>query len=182
MKHINNFFSFITESENNILIDIIRKENEDSVIDVLYSSFGFLESSKESLRKRIQPRLSNGLSIYLSLNGNIVGCYLLNEKSAQTFINEIKKGEINDFPPSETEIYIDNIKGRGLQGIALSIYPEFRNMGLGKMLKDWVYNLNYDYIWGVADKKLGNINHWKSRRSIMAESPNRWATIEFFNN
>jgi hypothetical protein len=182
MKYLNSFHLFLSESQNDIIIDIIKPEHEDAVVDVLYSSFGFLEDSKESLRKRIQPRLSNGISIYLSLNGNIVGCYLLNEKSVQTFIDDIRSGRINDFPESETKIYLDNIQGRGLQGVALSIYPEFRNMGFGKMLKDWVYNLSYDYIWGVADKKLENIDYWKSRRNIIAESPTRWATIEFFKN
>lgn len=182
MKYLNSFYSFISESKNDVLIDVITPDKEEDVIDVLYSSFGFLEDSKESLRKRIQPRLSNGLSIYLSLNEKIVGCYLLNEKSANTFIEQIKMGEIKDFPSDETKIYMENLYGKGLQGIALSVYPEYRNIGFGNMLKDWVSNLNYDYIWGVADKKLGNINHWKSRRMILAESPSRWATIEFFKN
>jgi len=131
MKHINYFTSFINESKNNVAIDIITPDKEDAVVDVLYSSFGFLEDSKESLRRRIQPRLSNGLSIYLSVDNSIIGCYLLNEKSAQTFIEEIKRGDIKDFPPTETKIYLDNIEGKGLQGIALSVYPEFRDMGFG---------------------------------------------------
>ena len=94
---------------------------------------------------------------------------------------KIKEGKINDFPKEETKIYIEQeIMGRGLQGIALAVNPELKGLGLGQSLKDWVKNLNYDYIWGVADKKLENIENWKNTREILAESPNRWATIQFF--
>ena len=182
MRNIMDFKRFLNESSQNIQINIITPEKVEGVIDILYENFGFLEKDKESLRERVYPRLLNGLSIYLELNGKVEGCYLLNEKSAQTFIEEIENNKIKDFPKDQTKIYIkEKIEGRGLQGIALAINPELKGLGLGQMLKDWVKNLNYDYIWGVADKKLENIENWRNTRELLAESPERWATIQFFN-
>ena len=161
---------------------MITPDKVEEVVDVLYSSFGFLENDKESLKQRVSPRLLNGLSICLSIDNKVEGVYLLNEKSANDFIQEIKEGKIKDFPAEETKIYLNKeIIGRGLQGIALAINPELKGSGLGQSLKNWVKNLNYDYIWGVADKKLENIDNWKNSREILAESPTRWATIQFFN-
>ena len=182
MKHLKPFMGFINESLENIEIGIITPDKVEEVVDVLYSVFGFLEKDRESLKERVSPRLLNGLSICLSVHNKVEGVYLLNEKSANDFIQEIKEGKIKDFPAEETKIYLDKeIIGRGLQGIALAINPELKGSGLGQSLKDWVKNLNYDYVWGVADKKLENIDNWKNSREILAESPTRWATIQFFN-
>ena len=181
MKNILSFTSYLNESNENLEISIITPDKFEEVIDVLYSVFGFLENDRESLKNRVSPRVLNGLSICLSIDGRVEGVYLLNEKSANDFIREIREGKINDFPKEETTIYIEQeIIGRGLQGIALAVNPELKGLGLGQSLKDWVKNLNYDYIWGVADKKLENIENWKNTREILAESPNRWATIQFF--
>lgn len=181
MDNIKGFYRFIKESKNVVEISTITPDIEEDCLDVLYKVFGFLEKDKESMRIRVQPRLSNGLSIALSIGGTIIGCYLLNEKSAQIFIQEIQEGKIGDFPPDETKIYFSgDIQGNGIQGIALAIDPEYRDMGFGKILKEWAKNLGYDYIWGVSDKKLENIDQWRKERQILAESPTRWATIQIF--
>ena len=182
MRHLKQFKGFLNESIGNIEIGIITTDKVEEVVDVLYSVFGFLEKDRESLKERVSPRLLNGLSICLSIDNKVEGAYLLNEKSANDFIQEIKENKIKDFPSEETKIYLDQeINGKGLQGIALAINPDLKGSGLGQSLKDWVKNLNYDYIWGVADKKLENIENWKNTRELLAESPTRWATIQFFN-
>jgi len=181
MNNLIGFNRFLNESKDSVVISNITPDIEEECLDVLYNVFGFLEKDKESMRLRVQPRLSNGLSVALSMGEKIIGCYLLNEKSAQIFIDEIHEGKIGDFPPDETKIYFSgNIPGKGIQGIALAIDPEYRDMGFGKMLKGWAKNLGYDYIWGVSDKNLENIDQWRKERQILAESPTRWATIEIF--
>jgi hypothetical protein len=174
-----NYKKFL-ESISNISISKIQNSDIDDVIDVLYSVFGHLEVDKEALKKRVTPRLLNNLSIKISLNNKIVGCYLLAEKSAQEFINDIKLDKIKDFPLNDTKIYYDNITGNGIQGIALAISEEHRGMSLGKELKNYAKNLGYDHIWGVQDKRLENINFWMKTRELLAESSSRYATIEFF--
>ena len=175
---IKKYTKFI-ESYNNI--SIIQNDDINDVVDILYECFGHLEDSKETLKKRITPRLLNNLSVKITLNNKIVGCYLLAEKSAQEFINNIKTNNIKDFPLNNTKIYINEINGNGIQGIALAISKKYRGLNLGKQLKNYAKNLQYDYIWGVQDKKLENINFWKKTRKLLAESNNRYATIEFFN-
>lgn len=177
-----NFTKNPNQKNPEIKIVKINSRLENEVVDFLYEVFGFLEKDKESLRKRISPRLSNGISIALLIGGKIEGCYLLNVKSAEEFIEEIKQNKIKDFPVESTRIYYKKrIKGIGIQGIALAVNSKFRKMGLGNLLKKEVKSMGYDYIWGVSDKKLENIEHWKKERELLAESPERWATIEFLS-
>jgi hypothetical protein len=63
-----------------------------------------------------------------------------------------------------------------LQGISLAILPDYRKLGLGKKMKQYVNGLNYDYTWGVQDKKLNNIDFWTKTREVFAESNTHFAT------
>lgn len=173
-EYINIFENF---NNNRIVIEVIKQDDNDGCIDVLYSNFKDLVSSKEELLNKIKPRLNNGLSICLKNEGQVVGVYLLNQNSINNFIESVKRNEVYDFPYNETIITLDeDLSDNGLQGIALSVLPEYRGAGYGTMLKNYTYNLGYDYIWGVQDKKLENIEQWKRTRKIFAESPTRYAT------
>lgn len=174
MKYIRLFENFNPE------ISVIIPEDNDDVIDLLHEVFGFIDS-KEAIKSKILKRLNNGLSIKISYDGKIVGCYLLAEKSVNEFIDDIENDKISDFRKSETSIDLPNDPGNyGIQGISLAVLPEYRDLGLGKMMKDYVKGMGYDYIWGVQDKKLKNINFWEKSRDVFAESPTKYATIEIF--
>jgi len=174
MKHIEIFENFGTE------ISLINPSDNDEIVDILFEVFGFIDD-KEEIKSKISKRLNNNLSIKIKYNGKIVGCYLLAEKSVNDFIESIEKDQISDFRKNDTKINIDyKLSDNGLQGISLAILPEYRNLNLGKKLKEYTYNLGYDYIWGVQDKKLKNIDFWKNSRNVFAESSNRYATIKIF--
>ena len=174
MKYIRIFENFQPE------ISEITPEDNDAVIDVLHETFGSLDS-REVIKSRIQKRLNNGLSVKIVYDGKIVGCYLLAEKSVNQFISDIEEDRVSDFRKNETSLDLPTNPGDyGLQGIALAVLPEYRDLGLGKNLKDYVKNLGYDYIWGVQDKKLKNISFWEKNRDVFAESPTKYATIEIF--
>lgn len=177
-KDIERFLNF-TESyiSNNIKISKIEPYDNDSIIDILSVVFKIVDD-KETIRNRISKRLNNNLSVKIEIDGKIVGCYLLAEKSINEFISDINDDKLKDFPKKSTKILIDSdFSDNGLQGISLAILPEFRGFNLGSKLKEYTYNLGYDYIWGVQDKKLENIEFWKRTRDIIAESPNAYASI-----
>jgi len=172
-ENINNFKEF----SDKIKIEIIREIDNESCVDVLFSNFKNLVSSKDELFKKIQPRLNNGLSICLKKDEFVIGVYLLNNKSINSFITDIRRDIVSDFPSNTTKITLyEDLSDNGLQGIALSVLLEYRGNGYGEMLKKYTYKLGYDYIWGVQDKKLKNIEKWTRTRKIFAESPNRYAT------
>lgn len=159
-------------------ISKIEEQDNIQVVDILAINFGFIDSKEEILRK-IKPRLNNNLSIKVEIDDKIVGCYLLAEKSVNFFIDQINSNQLKDFPKDETKIYLnDKLSDNGLQGISLAVLPEYKSKGIGKALKEYTYNLRYDYIWGVQDKKLQNIEFWKNTRDIIAESNTHYATIK----
>ena len=82
--------------------------------------------------------------------GKIVGFYIFNE-------NQLNRKE-----------YISN----GLQGVALGIDPEYKGLGLGKLLINYpIDNMGdrYDYIWGMHLKSLKNIDDWLKRRELISD-------------
>jgi GNAT superfamily N-acetyltransferase len=173
MKYLDSYNSYGAS----IKISLIGESDNSKVIDVLWSNFNRLVGSKQELLDKIKPRLNNGLSVYLSFRGDIIGVYLLNEKSINDFIKSIRDDLVSDFRRDDTIITLDeHLSDNGLQGIALSVLPKWRNMGYGRMLKEYTYGLGYDYIWGVQDKGLNNIEYWTRSRKVFAESSNRWAT------
>lgn len=174
MKHLMLFENYTTPQ-----VSLIEEEDIPGVVDVLYAAFGHIDD-KVTIATKLRPRMCNGLSLKLTLGDQIIGCYLLHTKSINQFIKEIREGLIKDFKAEETQIRLEEkVNDKGLQGIALSVLPQWRGQGYGELLRDWYSrDLRFDYVWGVQDKKLGNITHWQKTRSIFAESPTHFATIK----
>jgi hypothetical protein len=165
------------DNKRDIRVEKIKEIDNIGSIEVLYSSFSKFVKSKEELLNKIRPRLNNDISICLKLDNKIIGVYLLNNKSINDFIESIYKDEVSDFKIDDTIITLtEQLSDNGIQGIALSVLPEYRGMGYGNLLKEHIKKSNYDYIWGVQDKKLNNIHHWLKTRKIFAESSTRYAT------
>lgn len=70
----------------------------------------------------------------------------------------------------------------GIQGVALGVSSEFKNLGIGKMLINYPATLGYDYVWGYQLKALDNINDWLKRRKIYSETGNMFTTYQIFNS
>lgn len=79
---------------------------------------------------------------------------------------------------------IDNLKHyiglKGIEGVALAIKPEYRNLGYGNLMKDYSVetNKNYDYIWGMQLKDLQNVKDWSKRRRIVFDSGDLIITLQ----
>jgi hypothetical protein len=79
---------------------------------------------------------------------------------------------------------IENMKHylglKGIEGVALAIKPEYRNLGYGNMMKDYSIetNKNYDYIWGMQLKDLQNVKDWSKRRRIVFQSSDLIITLQ----
>lgn len=113
------------------------------------------------IAKTLETDVDWYISKKLTVNGKIVGFYLLNEKN----VNEVVEPEYS----FEDLAKYDN--KRGVEGIMLMILPECRGYGFGDMLKELPKALGYDYIFGQQLKNLNNLTDWLKRRRLVGELP-----------
>ena len=66
--------------------------------------------------------------------------------------------------------------------MALGVFSEYKNSGIGKMLIEYPKTLGVDYIWGYQLKALENINDWLKRRKIYLQTPGLYVTYQIFND
>jgi DNA polymerase III alpha subunit (gram-positive type) len=115
-----------------------------------------------------------------------IGAIIFNKKeylakkeviSFQVFIKQ-------DNPIPSEATAINNITDEmvGIQGVALGVSSEFKNLGIGKMLINYPATLGYDYVWGYQLRALDNINDWLKRRKIYSETGNMFTTYQIFNS
>lgn len=77
---------------------------------------------------------------------------------------------------------LPNKKGLvGVEGVLLAVDETIRGKGFGNQLKDYVLNLNYDYIWGKQLKSLNNLKDWLKRRELVGTTYDCYITLELFN-
>lgn len=106
--------------------------------------------------------MDTDISIVVTVDGELAGFYFLAEHNIPK-INNV------DYAQFENK--------RGLEGIALGVFPKYKNKGVGKRLIEYTQqNMNYDYIWGMQLKSLENINDWLKRRKIYYESSHLYIT------
>jgi len=166
------------DSFNKLNISVIRSDEVDDVVDLLGQSFGHIDSNSE-IKRKLYNRITNGLSIRAKIDNKIVGVYLVAEKSAKKFLEDVLDGRLDSHKNAKIFISKNLISDNGIQGIALCVDKDYRGLGIGNKLKSYFNNLKYDYIWGVQDKRLNNINHWTKSRVIFMEDDNYYCTIKF---
>jgi len=104
-------------------------------------------------------------SFVATVGGEIAGFY---------FISAIPIPQIEGIPYDEFE---DTV---GVEGVALGVFPEFKNMGIGKkLIEQSQTTLDADYIWGMQLKSLKNIDDWLKRRELYYETPTYYITYQF---
>jgi len=87
--------------------------------------------SKEASYRYLKSVVNWDLSVKLTLDNKIIGCYLFAE------------GSLDE--------YTDNFIGqKGVEGVALVLEKQYRNFGFGKLLIEYSETLPYDYIWVSA--------------------------------
>lgn len=155
---------------------VIRKfkiEDREQVMDLLIKAFSHLMSA-EKIPAYTDFYTNYNKSIVVDKNGEIVGLYLLGDRSLS---KGIKNERIN-------KIYVnleEYDKKIGLEGVALVVKKSERGNGLGSKLKDYVRTLGVDYVWGIQYKDLGNLQQWLRRRKLAAENNYLNITVEDLN-
>lgn len=116
--------------------------------------FAFLGLDTSAILAKTDWSISRGLEI----DGELIGIYLLAKANDPT----------------------GRLKGRGLEGLALAIRPEFQHSGLSDILLRYTETLGFNYIWGYQDKRLNNIEFWLRTRKILMETPEFFITYRIF--
>ena len=114
--------------------------------------------SKEETYEYLEEAVNWELSVKLSLNDKVIGCYLLTEHDLE---------------------YEEFVGKKGIEGVALVILEEYRSFGYGKMMIAYTENLPYDYIWGEHLKGIGNLEQWKKRRNFVFDGGDVWITAKY---
>ena len=150
-----------------------RKYNAETDFDVIfkrlpeiYSKLGDMWTS-ELIWSNIAP-VNEELSIIAEVDGEIAGFYFLNDEPIM--------------PGGDQEVYDKLSTLTGLEGVALGVFNEYKNLGIGKMLIEYPKTLGFDYIWGYQLKALDNINDWLKRRKIYVQTPGLYVTYQIFKD
>lgn len=149
---------------------IYRKYNPETDEDVVYDKLDEVFSKTKLPKKALWGMIGDfdyNLSVVAVVDGNIAGFYLLREEP---------------IPEKEGEEYEMLSKLRGVEGVALGVFNEYKNYGIGKEMIEYPKKLGFDYIWGYQLKSLENINDWLKRRKLYAENSYMYVTYQLFNN
>ena len=148
----------------------IRQYNEETDFKQIYSRLPEIYKNigwpVEAIWAEIEPVES--ISVVIDVDGKVGGFYFLRESN-------IPAGG----DPKAYEILKDL---RGVEGVALGIFEEYKGLGFGKKLINYPSTMGYDYIWGYQLKSLGNIDDWLKRRKIYADTEGLYVTYQIFNS
>lgn len=139
----------------------VSEDRIDEILEVAAQVFGDVNSQDE-IKEFLNDETNFDISKMVLVDDNVVGCYLFNET------------QINDFLDGHNDIMLEDISKyenkKGIQGLGLALLPEYRNIGVGKELRNIPLEMNYDYIWGQHLKGLHNIDNWlKFGRRVIAD-------------
>lgn len=180
---------------DNITLECLQKKHFDDVIDlseeIINTNHRYGSPSVFQMRMRIKS--SPTFSVVLLDKNIVIGGYLFREESnilhefglteqklswAEQNMHRIKKNKRN-----MTQNLIQSLKkykGRGIEGVALFVRKEYRNLGLGKTLLEYPYEYlskHFSYIWGGQEKDLNNLYDWLKRRELIYDTGTCFYTI-----
>lgn len=129
------------------------------------------------------------LSVKAVVDGKLVGFYFLTPSSILDSIGFYctKDKDISmDYIPKvgkheNCEVFIDlnqYVDKKGVEGVGLGVDPNYKGMGIGRMLIEYPQTLDFDYIWGMQYASLGNIRDWLKRRELVAITPGIYFTLQ----
>lgn len=150
----------INEQKNNVTIRKLKRDDLGEIDKNIEQIFKKTNLSRETIW-RMMGDVDPELSIVALVDGKLAGFYFLNE---------------GNIPKTPSDTYEKLKDKRGVEGVALGVFEPYRNMGIGKKLINYTQNMDYDYIWGMQLKSLGNITDWLKRRKIYYENPDLYIT------
>ena len=157
---IKRYLQFIKESHENFIIESITENDIDDVLEICAKVFGDVDSA-EDVKSYLGEATNWNISKKAVINNKIIGCYLFNEDSIVDFL---------DGKDCVLENLSKYTSKKGIEGLGLALLPEYRNMGIGKEMRNIPLDMDYDYVWGQHLKGLHNIDNWtKFGRRIVAD-------------
>jgi GNAT superfamily N-acetyltransferase len=140
--------SFLNESKDNIQIRKLKPSDLPIIKENLSKVYDKLTLSNDEIFDMIEY---DNNSVVCTVDDDVAGFYFLKA------IN-IKKFKEVDYTQFKNK--------KGIEGIALGVFPKYKSKGIGKKLIEYAESLDFDYIWGEAYEQLGNLQHWLKRRKF----------------
>ena len=155
------YFEIIASSvstQNNAIIRIMTEKDYSIIYNRLADVY-----SKTGLPNKVIAGLLQGYShertLVATVNNQVTGFYFIGDN--QISLPEDKR---------QQRIYNTLKKLKGIEGIGLGVFPEFKGKGIGrKLIEASQKDSHADYIWGMQYKSLENIKDWLKRRKIYAD-------------
>jgi GNAT superfamily N-acetyltransferase len=116
------------------------------------------------LRAYLDDHADWALSRALRVDGRLVGAYLLKERPVTAEAPEARGSDVD--------------RPGAVEGVGLVVAPEGRGRGWGRLLRDQPRALGYGVVWGLQDKRLGNLDRWLARRTLVHDIGHSWVTAE----
>lgn len=148
-------------------IDYIGSQNKSDIDECLNICHIVFEKHSLNVRSYIRNMAEWDISLKAIVDNRIVGCYILNNDQYLFGSNTgVDVSEYRDL--------------RALHGVGLAVLPEYRNLGIGRALRDFTETMGYEYIYGMHLPSLNNLEHWKKVREVIYTSPNMHITLKDF--
>ena len=80
-------------------------------------------------------KLTSQHFLIAEIDNKIVGVYLVAEKSAKKFLEDVLDGRLDSHKNAKIFISKNLISDNGIQGIALCVDKDYRGLGIGNKLK-----------------------------------------------
>jgi hypothetical protein len=149
----------------------IRKYNPYKDFNRIYENlsnvYHMVGMTNDEILKEIEP-IDIEHSIVVEVGGDLAGFYFLKRKDIPEKINPEIYNTIKDL--------------RGVEGVALGVFDEYKNLGIGKSLIEYPQQMGYDYIWGYQYESLKNLKDWLKRRKYYGfdDDENAHVTYQVF--
>lgn len=189
---LRNLIRLVLESEVAELVDEVKlerisKDEINTIINACDSTVqmpNFDKVCSESPMQRIQNLTNWDNSVKLTVNGEIVGFYLFSDQTPYEFMNQLEQYGLN-FDIKSEDLYNDLKSKKGIEGIAVGVYEDFRGKGYGRKLLEHPKSMGVDYIWGIQTRGISDIDKWLKRRELLSQASTPdgqefWLTVQRF--
>jgi GNAT superfamily N-acetyltransferase len=153
------------EKTENVTIRKMTEQDTNIIYNKLEEVFDKTGLSNEEIWEELEG-WDKSLSLVALVGDKIAGFYFIGN-------HPIPKG-------GEDYEKFKNLKG--IEGMGLGVFKEYKNLGVGKKLIETTQQLPVDYIWGYQFKSLKNIDDWLKRRKIYYENAGIYITYQMLKN
>jgi hypothetical protein len=164
------FETLVALANGSLLIEPVQVEDRQHVLSLRADVFSAVSSQAppaEYYDRIVDWDLCRKVT---TADGRTVGAYLLGRRDMPSVIASIPGVQVFE----DLSKYAGK---KGVEGVSVFIEKPFRGR-VGSRLLDVPYGIpDVDYIWGLAHKRLGNIENWKQRRRVIAESDQMYVTV-----